>query len=125
MNARATGRRTSAQQAGDEGEDVAARFLERNGLAIVARNYRTRFGEIDLVAREGETLVFVEVRLRSSGAFGGAASSVTEGKRRRIESAARRFLSGFRREPPCRFDVITIEAGAPTWLRAAFEAAPG
>ncbi|MGZ5082557.1 MAG: YraN family protein, partial [Usitatibacter sp.] len=61
---------TPAQAAGGAAEESAARFLERNGLVIVARNYRTRQGEIDLVAREGATLVFVEVRMRSCERFG-------------------------------------------------------
>ncbi len=122
---RATGRRTAAQSAGGDAEERAARFLAQHGLTIVARNYRTRFGEIDLVASEGEVLVFVEVRLRSSDRFGGAASSVTEGKQRRIESAARHYLSQLRREPPCRFDVVTLDGDKPEWLQAAFEASAG
>ncbi len=120
-----TGRRTAAQSIGADAEERAASFLARHGLAIVARNYRTRFGEIDLVARDGETLVFVEVRARASDDYGGAASSIVADKRRRIESAARLYLSGLRREPPCRFDVITLEGGEPRWLRAAFDASAG
>jgi putative endonuclease len=89
---RATGRRTPAQAAGGDAEEAAARFLAGKGLEIVARNYRTRFGEIDLVARDGASLVFVEVRLRSSMRFGGAAASVDWRKRQRLESAARHFL---------------------------------
>ena len=95
----------------------------RGGLEIVARNYRTRFGEIDLIARDGETLVFVEVRLRSSDRFGGAAASVDGHKRARIISAAQHFLSRLGRNPPCRFDVVTLDGGSPTWIRAAFELA--
>ena len=125
MSAEPTGRRTAAQEIGYSAEDEAARFLIDHGLAILARNYRTRFGEIDLVARDGETLVFVEVRARASDEYGGAASSITAGKRRRIASAARHYLSGLRREPPCRFDVITLDAGEPRWLRAAFDATAG
>jgi len=120
-----TGRRTAAQETGQSAEEKAARFLEDQGLAIVDRNYRTRFGEIDLIARDGGTLVFVEVRSRARRDFGDAADSVTETKRRRIESAARLYLSNFGREPPCRFDVITLDGGAPAWLRAAFDAGPG
>jgi putative endonuclease len=120
-----TGRRTAAQAAGESAEEKAARFLAGQGLAILARNYRTRFGEIDLVARDGATLVFVEVRLRSSDAFGDAADSVTAAKCRRLASAARHYLSTLEREPPCRFDVVTLDGGRPAWLRAAFEATPG
>jgi len=81
-----TGRRTAAQETGFSAEARAATFLEEQGLAIVARNYRTRFGEIDLVARDGTTLVFVEVRSRTPGGFGDAASSITAAKQRRIAS---------------------------------------
>jgi putative endonuclease len=117
-----TGRRTPAQLEGESAEDRAARFLDARGLAILARNYRTRFGEIDLVAREGATLVFVEVRRRrSSAAFGGAAASVDEPKRRRLQAAARHYLSRLGSEPPCRFDVVTLQGEELAWLRAAFD----
>jgi len=121
---KASGRRTSAQVAGGEAEETAARFLERNGLEVVARNYRTRMGEIDLVAREGSTLVFVEVRMRTSARFGGAAASVDFRKRSRIEAAARHFLARLAHEPPCRFDVLTLDGdNRASWLRGAFETA--
>lgn len=113
---------TAAQAAGGAAEDTAARFLERHGLAIVERNYRTRLGEIDLIAREGDTLVFVEVRLRRSERFGGALGSITWRKRRRIAAAARHYLMRLRHEPPCRFDVVTLDGFEPAWLRGAFEA---
>jgi len=72
------GRADAARQAdGARAEELAARHLEQHGLAIVARNVRNRFGEIDIVARDGAVLVFVEVRLRRSGAYGGAAGSIT------------------------------------------------
>jgi len=121
----ATGRRTPAQIAGQGAEDEAERLLARHGLEIVARNYRTRMGEIDLVARDGATLVFVEVRGRASGRFGGALESITAAKRRRVVAAARHYLSKLTREPPCRFDVITLEAGEPAWQRGAFEVRAG
>jgi putative endonuclease len=113
---------TAAQAAGGEAEETAARFLARQGLKIVQRNYRTRLGEIDLIARDGATLVFVEVRLRTSERYGGALGSIHARKRRRIEAAARHFLMRFEREPACRFDVVTLEGGEPMWLRGAFEA---
>ena len=119
----ATGRRTPAQASGGAAEEAAANFLSRKGLEIVARNYRTRMGEIDLVARDGTTLVFVEVRMRSGDAFGGALASVDARKQRRLVAAARQFLSRLGSEPPCRFDVVTVQGGAPQWLRAAFEVA--
>jgi putative endonuclease len=77
--------------------------------AVVKRNDRCRGGEIDLIARDGATLVFVEVRLRSSSAFGGARASITAAKRRRLKFAACLFLSGLGREPPCRFDAILLD----------------
>jgi putative endonuclease len=119
----ASGRRTAAQASGDAGEERAARFLARHGLAILHRNYRTRMGEIDLVARDGDVLVFVEVRLRADGRFGGAAASIGVAKQRRIAAAARAYLQRLGREPRCRFDVVILEGGAPRWLRGAFDAA--
>ena len=113
---------TPAQAAGGAAEDRAERFLAEQGLAIVARNYRTRLGEIDLVAREGATLVFVEVRLRSDDRFGGAAASITPAKRRRIVAAARQFLMRLPRTPACRFDVIALGGERPEWIRGAFDA---
>jgi putative endonuclease len=117
----ATGRRTAAQASGGDGEEIAARFLARHGLQVIARNYRTRLGEIDLVARDGATLVFVEVRRRSSEAFGGAAGSIGLAKQRRIAAAARQYVARLGREPPCRFDVVTLDGRDPTWLRGAFD----
>jgi putative endonuclease len=107
---------------GEAAEALAAAFLERKGLAIVARNYRCRLGEIDLVAREGDTTVFVEVRRRASAAFGGAAASITAAKRARLVRAARHYLSRLKTMPPCRFDALLIEGDPPRieWIRDAF-----
>jgi putative endonuclease len=113
---------TPAQAAGVDAEERAARFLGRRGLAIVTRNYRTRLGEIDLVARDGATLVFVEVRMRSLGRFGGAVASITHRKRRRIVAAARQFIMGLARVPPCRFDVVALDGDDCEWIRGAFDA---
>ena len=95
---------------GAAAEALAARFLAARGLAIVERNYRCRGGEIDLIVRERDTLVFVEVRLRSGQAFGGAAESITSAKRRRLERAARHYLARIGREPPCRFDAVLLDS---------------
>ena len=107
---------------GEPAEHLAAAFLERRGLKVVARNYRSRFGEIDLIAEHRDTLVFVEVRARKSGAFGGAAASITGAKRRRLLAAARHYLAraGFRR--PCRFDVVLLRGDEPEieWIENAF-----
>jgi putative endonuclease len=113
---------TAARAAGLAAEALAARFLERQGLAIVARNYRCRAGEIDLVARDGDTLAFVEVRLRGSEGFGGARASVNAAKQRRILQAARHYLAG-RPEQPCRCDVVLLDRLDPAhveWIRDAF-----
>jgi putative endonuclease len=109
---------------GVEAEAMAAAFLEKKGLTIVARNYRCRLGEIDLVARESDTTVFVEVRSRASSAFGGAAASITAAKRQRLINAARHYLSRQRSTPPCRFDALLIQGDPPQieWLRDAFGA---
>jgi len=113
---------------GKTGEDLACAELEKRGYAIVARRYRRRGGEIDIIAREGETMVFVEVKAREGHAFGEAAEAVTAFKRRRISQIAldyvtRRHLSN----KPCRFDVVSIhfDAGRPQIevFRNAFDAA--
>jgi putative endonuclease len=119
----------TTKEVGDSAEDEALSHLQRAGLRLVARNYRTPGrggGEIDLVMREADgTLVFVEVRRRSSAAQGGAGASIHGGKQRRIVFAARHFLMRLAHEPPCRFDVVLIELHAErriTWIRAAFDA---
>lgn len=111
---------------GRAAEDLAAAHLAGQGLHILARNYRVPGGEIDLIARHGAELVFVEVRSRRSAAFGSAAESVTPSKRRRLLLAAQHYLQclGQRTPPPCRFDVIsitgTLDAQHLEWLRNAF-----
>jgi putative endonuclease len=114
--------RTVKQVAGDAAEDIAARYLERAGLSIVTRNWRCRGGEIDLIARDGAILVFVEVRMRRSEAFGGARASITSAKQRRVLRAARLYLAG-KPAPPCRCDVVLLDGrdgGVVDWLRDAF-----
>ena len=108
--------------AGRQAEELAERLLSGAGLAIIARNFRCRHGEIDLIAREGDTFVFCEVRLRTSSAFGGAAESITGRKQARIAAAARYFLTA-RPEAPCRFDVLllqTLDLARVHWIRNAF-----
>ncbi len=111
---------------GMQGEQRAERLLRDAGLQLIARNYRCRHGEIDLVMRQGNTLVFVEVRRRSHTGFGGAAASVDLRKQKRLIAAARHYLAGRGGEPPpCRFDVVAIEgAGVPQWLPDAFADMP-
>jgi putative endonuclease len=104
---------------GAAAEALAAEFLQARGLTIVARNYRCRGGEIDLIASDGDTLIFVEVRLRSDAAFGGAAESITAAKKKRLTFAAAHYLSRLNKEPPCRFDAILLGSLDPArieWL---------
>jgi putative endonuclease len=113
---------------GKTGEDLACRELERRGYAIVARRYRRRGGELDIIAWDGPTLVFVEVKARGGRAFGGAAEAVTALKRRRIACLAVDYITRHRLAPcPCRFDVVSVrlESGAPVIdvFQNAFDAA--
>ena len=104
-------------------EELAARFLEKRGLAVLARNVRCRGGELDLVCRDEQTLVFVEVRLRRSEAFGGAAASITATKQRRVILAARHYLATHgKSECACRFDCVLLDGENIDWLRDAFAA---
>jgi len=101
---------------GKVGEDLACDELERRGYAIVDRRWRQRDGEIDIIARDGATLVFIEVKARESRDFGDAAESVTRFKRRRIVRLAAAYAAQAHWiDRPCRFDVVTIhlEAGQP------------
>ena len=122
----ATATSTTTKQAGDAAEDRALAHLVDKGLKLLARNYRTPGrggGEIDLVMREpGGTLVFIEVRKRSSNSFGGAAASVGHVKQRRIIFAARHYLMRLAQMPPCRFDVVSVQDRDVDWLKGAFEA---
>ena len=94
---------------GKHGEDLACRELRRRGYVVLARRYCTRWGEIDIVARDGDTLVFVEVKTRRSTAFGGPAAAVNYGKQRRLINMARSYLLGLPGpDPPCRFDVVGV-----------------
>jgi putative endonuclease len=103
--------------AGAQAEELAAAFLAGQGLAIVGRNFRRRRGEIDIVARDGDTLVFVEVRLRRNTRFGGAAESITAAKKARLVAAAGLYLSRLPRTPPCRFDAVLLDALDPARIR--------
>ena len=108
---------------GEQAEALAADFLLGKGLRIAARNYRCRHGEIDLIAREGTTVVFVEVRSRASEAYGGAAASITAAKRGKLLKTARHYLAGISPLPPCRFDAVLVTGDPPRieWIRNAIE----
>ena len=121
---------TDKQQLGTAAESQALAHLLRHGLVLVERNYRVargphaRGGEVDLILRERDgTLIFVEVRARADARHGGAAASVGAAKRASLVLAARHFLRRFAAPPPCRFDVVAIDAGELQWLRGAFDAA--
>ncbi len=107
-------------------ENLAARFLEKRGLATTARNYRCRGGEIDLVCHDGKTLVFVEVRLRRNSGFGGAGASITRTKQQRIILAAQHYLSAHRKHDcACRFDCLLLNGTREQdieWVKDAFSA---
>jgi len=119
---------TSRQEVGQQAERQAAEYLGARGLELVLANHRSRFGELDLVMRDADTLVVVEVRRRNAKDFGGAAASITRGKQRRIVLATRHLLMVHPqlRRLPVRFDVVTLEPAAGAmrieWLRAAFHA---
>lgn len=128
------GARTPKQRAGDAAEQAACEHLRANGCTIVARNARYKEGELDIVARQGALLLFVEVRQRSSDRFGGAGASVDHFKRKRLLRAAQHFLlehfgdgsaAGGRRNggwPACRFDVMTADGnGVTEWIQDAFQ----
>ena len=129
LRRRPSGVRTPKQRAGDTAEDAACSHLLQHGCRVIARNVRYREGELDVVAQDGSTLVFVEVRLRSRDTFGGAAGSVDQFKRKRLVRAAQHYLAqhfnaaqaGPRSMPPCRFDVITADdGGVSDWIQDAF-----
>ncbi|MCB1775118.1 MAG: YraN family protein [Gammaproteobacteria bacterium] len=111
-----------AQDRGRQAEEHATALLQRSGLVTVARNYRCRGGEIDLVMRDDDCLVFVEVRLRSHAAFGGALASVTATKQARLVTAARHYLASSGWPGPCRFDVVGFDGhGRAEWVRNVIE----
>lgn len=107
---------------GEAAEQFAAEFLQRQGMKITIRNYRCRFGEIDLIAQDGKTLVFVEVKSRRTENFGGAAASITQDKRDKLLRAARHYLAQHGNAAPCRFDAVLIRGEPPQieWIRDAF-----
>ncbi|NND69856.1 MAG: YraN family protein [Halioglobus sp.] len=113
---------------GENYERRAARLLVRSGLQIVARNFRARTGEVDIIALDGPVLVFVEVRARSNRAFSSAAASVDHRKQRKLYRTAQSFLQRHPqwRDSACRFDVVAFEPRqsatdlTPNWIRGAF-----
>jgi len=110
------------QQLGTEAELNAQRHLQQHGLQTLTRNHRCRGGEIDLIMQDGDTLVFVEVRLRRNNSYGGALASVDRRKQQRLTIAAQHYLQVYPWTGPCRFDVVALDAsGKPDWIKNAFE----
>jgi len=110
---------------GEQAEQWAVQYMQQHGLKLVERNFRSRFGEIDLIMLDGATLVFVEVRLRRSAKFGGAAASIDTHKQQRIIRTAQHYLTTLARIPPCRFDAVLmddVQGRDVQWLQSAFEA---
>ncbi|MBI5241293.1 MAG: YraN family protein [Elusimicrobia bacterium] len=111
----------TSNAAGERAEREAEAFLRGRGMRILARNFRSRCGEIDLVAQDGETVVFVEVRSRSSDAFGSAQETVTAAKRRRIIRTALVYAQSRGLDAPLRFDVVAISPRGLEHIPGAFD----
>ena len=109
-------------QQGEAAEKIAATFLQQQGLTLLEKNFRCKYGEIDLIMREGKTLVFVEVRLRSNNNFGGAAMSITPAKQQKLSRTAELYLQTHG-NCACRFDAILMQStniNTIEWIRNAF-----
>ena len=121
----------STRQAGSQWEKTAESFLYKQGLKLLERNFTSRFGEIDLVMEDGETVVFVEVKYRKSSRHGTGADAVTFHKQGRISRTASWYLAmnPHRAEQVCRFDVISIDPGKAdqgiNWIKSAFYSTTG
>jgi putative endonuclease len=115
----------STVQRGASAEAAAARLLTASGYQIVERNFRCRFGELDLVARDGDVLVFVEVRSRRDDAHGAAIAMIGPAKQRQVARVARFYLAAMQPAfEACRFDIVAITGGEPLVLKDAFRAGP-
>ncbi len=119
-------KQSARQQQGTTKEELAAVFLQQQGLCILEKNAQNRFGEIDIVARSGSTLVIIEVRYRSQARYGGARSSVCSRKQQRIKRTTTSLLPQWSHRyfegqlPFCRFDVIAFEGESLLWIQDAF-----
>jgi putative endonuclease len=116
---------TDQQRSGNAAEQRAAEHLEKSGFEILARNFRCRLGELDIVARRGRLLIVAEVRLRTDSRFGGAAASITRTKQNRVVRATRYLMASNPRfaTMKVRFDTLLLDAtdGAIEWIEAAFD----
>ena len=119
----------SPRKSGDDAERIAERYLTRQGLKLLSRNYHCRYGEIDLIMQHAEALVFVEVKLRKTTLgkvrFGGGLASITPSKQAKIIATAQHYLSSLKQPPPCRFDAVVLNGlnlNDVEWLPNAFGA---
>lgn len=104
-------------------EKQALVYLRSQGLSLICQNYYCRFGEVDLIMQDQDTLVFIEVRYRKNNDFGGALASITYSKQRKIIKTAKHYLAQLEYQPYCRFDAIAIDGKSttPEWIQNAFQ----
>ncbi len=117
----------TTRKIGSEAEDLAIDYLQKTGLTLLTRNYHCRRGEIDLIMRDGNFLVFIEVRYRRNSRYGSAAESVTRQKQQRLLTTAEHYLQNEKQnaDNACRFDVITLSGQQDLqieWIKDAFQA---
>lgn len=116
----------TARKRGAAIEQLAAQWLQQRGLTLVTQNHHVKGGELDLVMRDGDTLVFVEVKHRVTTRYGHPLETITPTKRKRLIRAAQLYLGNFGLTSPCRFDILAITGAPPTlefhWEQAAFDA---
>ncbi|SDZ93197.1 YraN family protein [Microbulbifer marinus] len=121
-------RTAGADSVGARMEEAAARYLQAAGLTLIERNFRSRRGEIDLIARDEDTVVFAEVRYRRSDRFGSAGATVDARKQQKLLATAHSYLQQKKLDCPCRFDVIAIDGATDgegqniQWIKNAFGA---
>lgn len=115
---------SSITSKGNDAEQRAATFLQQHNLVLLEKNYRCRFGEIDLIMRDDDTVVFIEVRMRTNPHYGGAAASITSTKQHKLVCAAQHYLAKYEDDFPCRFDAVLISGERRNeieWIKNAFE----
>jgi len=105
---------------GQTGENLAMNYLVEQGLTFIERNVRFKFGEIDLVMKNGKEWIFVEVKFRSKNQYGGALNALSSGQIKRLRRAAEHYMQIHNIDAICRFDLIAVDAGQIQWLPNAF-----
>ena len=112
---------TSHRLKGKKAEDVACSFLQKNGLKLIERNYHCRYGEIDIIMKDDDTIVFIEVRYRKTINYGGAEASVDKNKQQKLVFTANHYIQKYSVSQPMRFDVVAIYPNeSPYWITDAF-----